>query len=44
VGDDLLIAATPTSLEQFQQRIASPEMAGDEAIEEWEEKQQATIH
>lgn len=44
VGDDLLIAATPTSLEQFQQRIASPEMASDEAIEEWEEKQQATIH
>jgi chloride channel protein, CIC family len=44
VGDDLLIAATPTSLEQFQQRIASPEMAGDEAMEEWEETQQATIH
>lgn len=44
VGDDLLIAATPTSLEQFQQRIASPEMAGDEAMEEWEESQQATIH
>jgi len=36
VGDELLIAATPESFEQFRQRIAAPEMAGDEAIEEWE--------
>jgi chloride channel protein, CIC family len=41
VGDELLIAATPTSMEQFRQSIAPPEMAGDEAIEEWEESQQA---
>jgi chloride channel protein, CIC family len=39
VGDELLIAATPASLEQFRQRIAPPEMAGDEAIEELEESQ-----
>ena len=38
VGDDLLIAATPDSLAQFRQRIAPPEMAGDEAIEPLEEK------
>ncbi|HKJ82843.1 MAG TPA: chloride channel protein [Mariprofundaceae bacterium] len=44
IGDELLIAATPASLEQFRQRIAPPEMAGDEAIEEWEkwEESQAT--
>jgi chloride channel protein, CIC family len=36
VGDELLVAATPDSVEQFRMSIAPPEMAGDEAIEDLE--------
>jgi len=34
VGDELLIAATPTSLEEFKRKVGSPTTAGDKAIEE----------
>lgn len=38
VGDELLVAATPDSVEGFRKSVAPPEMAGDEAIEELESK------
>ncbi|MGA7800830.1 MAG: chloride channel protein [Gammaproteobacteria bacterium] len=41
VGDELLIAATPPSLEEFKQRVASPATPGDEAIEQMEESHNA---
>jgi CIC family chloride channel protein len=36
VGDELLVAATPDSVEKFRKSIAPPEMAGDEIVEELE--------
>jgi CIC family chloride channel protein len=41
VGDELLIAATPEAMADFQKRIAPLETAGDKAIEAWEESQAA---
>ncbi|MEJ2686809.1 MAG: chloride channel protein, partial [Gammaproteobacteria bacterium] len=39
VGDELLVAAMPSSLEDFKERIGSPATAGDEAIEQIEEEE-----
>jgi CIC family chloride channel protein len=42
VGDELLIAATPASVEDFKAHIRPPAMPGDEAIEPLEESQGVT--
>jgi CIC family chloride channel protein len=41
VGDELLVAATPSSVEDFKRRTKSPEMPSDQAIEKMEESQDA---